>query len=100
MRTVVNNFLLIGRFGILMGLLIISRLISPALTDSAFSEVEYLDPDLPTDAEFTAGLSGNAHTAFTSHRTVGHAGLDRRFLRHRHPNSLQHQLPPGGFAAE
>lgn len=42
---ILDNFLLIARFTVLMGLLIIARLVSPNLTESALSEREYAEGD-------------------------------------------------------
>ena len=44
---VIDNLLLLARFSLMMGILIISRVFSPHLTDSALSEQEYAEGELP-----------------------------------------------------
>ncbi|GAA4036007.1 hypothetical protein GCM10022409_21130 [Hymenobacter glaciei] len=58
---VIDNLLLLARFSLMMGILIIPRVFSPHLTDSALSEQEYaegeplgLAPTYPTSPETRA----------------------------------------------
>lgn len=50
----IDNLLVLARFTVLIGILIISRLVSPSLTDSALTEQEYSEGDPSKAAEAPA----------------------------------------------
>ena len=72
---IIDNFLVLARFAALMSLLIISRLVSPTLTDSALSEGEYTEGD-PAKAADDAAAARETPVVYASLRVVSSTEAD------------------------
>lgn len=94
---VIDNLLLLARFSLMMGILIISRVFSPYLTDSALSEQEYAEGEplglAPATSPETLALYAAVEREERGPAAAGDFGAESAGPRYPMSRQRMHQAP-------